>query len=73
MEIIDSLKEQVSKNNIEQSCLIVEKIGEDKLLEAIPALITILSDTDSNQLRNTIAVLFKIRYLTVERHSLFKF
>ncbi|MFE4572537.1 HEAT repeat domain-containing protein [Paenibacillus chitinolyticus] len=56
MEIIDSLKEEVSKNNIEEAGSIVEKIGDSKLIEAVPILINILLDTESNQLRNTIAI-----------------
>ncbi|MFS0840580.1 HEAT repeat domain-containing protein [Paenibacillus sp. 1P03SA] len=56
MELIQSLQEELCKNNINEADLIVEKIGELKLLEAVPALITILLETDSNQLRNTIAM-----------------
>ncbi|SEG51842.1 HEAT repeat domain-containing protein [Paenibacillus sp. UNC499MF] len=56
MEIIQSLQEELCKNNIEEAELIVEKIGDLKMLEAVPMLITNLLDTDSNQLRNTIAI-----------------
>ncbi|MGW9125342.1 HEAT repeat domain-containing protein [Paenibacillus chitinolyticus] len=56
MEIIDLLQEEVSKNNIEEAGSIVEKIGDSKLIEAVPILINILLDTESNQLRNTIAI-----------------